>query len=296
MKIALFGGGGMVGTRFISLQKDNFNIDSPSISEVDILNKEAVEKFLQSSEAGAVINFAAITDVEKSETEAGDKAGLCYQINAVGAKNVADVCKNLDKHLIHISTEYVFNGNKSDSPYTEEDAPDPENWYGATKLFGEEFVLDSGCKSTIVRISMPYSPFYKLKLDIARFFLTQLRKGIPIKAIEDQRVTPTLVDDIVSALRILLKYQAMGLYHVSVKDSVTPLELAKTIAEVFHLNYSLIGSISFDEYNENKRAKLLKYSWLNPAKFEKEFGDEVLHTVEESLIIFKQEIDAVTLN
>ncbi len=296
MKIVVFGGGGLVGTRFINLQKDNFDIQFPSIAEVDILNKDAAADFLQSSDAEAVINFAAITDVEKSEAEAGDKNGLCYQVNAMGAKNVADTCKELDKYLIHISTEYVFDGNKSESPYTEEDTPNPRNWYGATKLFGEEFVLGSGCKATVMRISMPYSPFYELKSDIARFFLAQLKKGNPIKAIEDQRVTPTLVDDIVNALEALLEKQALGLYHVSARDSVTPLEFAKTIAEAFNLNYSLISPITFEEYNKNKKAKLLQYSWLNPAKFNLEFGDEILHTVEESLAFFKEEIDVSLLN
>ncbi len=296
MKIAVFGGGGLVGTRFINLQKDNFEIESPSVSEVNVLDKLAVLRFIQASGADTVINFAAITDVEKSEEEAGDKDGICFQVNAIGARNAADVCKDLNKHLIHISTEYVFDGTKSDSPYTETDLPNPKNWYGMTKLFGEEFVLKSGCRSTIVRISMPYSPFYGEKSDVARFFLTQLKKGNAIRAIEDQRVTPTLVDDIVNALQALIEKQSLGLYHVSSKDSVTPLEFAKTIAGVFRLNYHLVIPVSFKEYNKTKKAKLLQYSWLNPAKFEKEFGDQILHTAEEDLVIFKQIVDSSVHN
>lgn len=72
---------------------------------------------------------------------------------------------------------------------------------------------------------------------------------------------------------------------------MTPLEFAKTIAEVFKLEYSLVKSISFDEYNKVKKAKLLKFSWLNPTKFEREFGEGILHTVEEGLVLFKKEID-----
>lgn len=296
MRIAIFGGGGLVGTRFINLQKDNFEIKSPSISEVDILKKDEVARFIEASGAEVTINFAAITNVEKSEEEAGDRSGICFQVNAVGAQNVANVCKDLDKHLIHISTEYVFDGTKSDSPYTEADSPNPKNWYGATKLFGEESVLKSECRSAIVRISMPYSPFYEVKSDVARFFLTQLKNGNAIKAIEDQRVTPTLVDDIVNALQVLIEKQSLGLYHVSSKDSVTPLEFAKTIAKMFNLNYQLVGSVSFEQYNKSKKAKLLQYSWLNPAKFEKEFGDQILHTAQEDLVIFKQIVDSSVHN
>jgi len=290
-KILVFGGGGLVGSRFVELNRDNFNIKAPSVSVVDILKKDQVTKILEEENPHCVINFAAITNVEESEKEKGNKEGLCFQVNAIGAKNVAAACKQFDKKLIHISTEYVFDGTKADSPYTEQDKPKPINWYGITKLFGEEYVLESGCQSTIIRISMPYSSYYQAKSDVARFFLEQLKRNNQIKVVEDQRITPTLVRDIADALVVLLENQAKGIYHVSSKDFVTPLEFAKTIAETFHLDYSLISVINLEEYNKNKQAKLLKYSWLNPAKFESVFGSEILHTVEEGLIIFKKEID-----
>src|SRR3989344_1642787 len=262
IKVIIFGGSGMVGSRFISLQKDNFDIKSPPASELDILNKDAVFEFIQKLDAQYVINFAAFTQVEKAEEEKGNKEGIVYKLNALGAKNLADACQGLGKHLIHISTDYVFDGTKSDSPYTEEDQQNPINWYGETKYFGEQFVLESGCKSTIVRISMPYSAHFELKKDVVRFFLEQLKQGNPIKAIEDQRITPTLVDNIANALKILIENNSVGFYHVSSIDSVNPLQLAKNIAEEFNLDYSKISSVSFEKYNKEKKAKLLKYSWL----------------------------------
>lgn len=294
-KVLVFGGSGLVGSRFIKDYDRTFDIKSPTAKEVDILNKDAVARITQEFNPDTIINFAAFTQVEEAENQKDDREGICYLINAVGAQNVALVCKEFDKKLIHISTEYVFDGTKSESPYTEEDKPNPINWYGQTKLFGEQFVLESGCQVTIVRISMPFSAFYELKKDVARFFLEELKEGKEIKAIEDQRVTPTVVSDIANALKVILGSRVTGLYHVSSTDSVTPLEFAKTIAEVFKLNYSLINSISFDEYNKGKKAKLLKFSWLNPTKFEREFGEGILHIVEESLILFKKEIDYVQL-
>ncbi|MBI2596837.1 NAD(P)-dependent oxidoreductase [Candidatus Daviesbacteria bacterium] len=288
--VLIFGGSGLVGSKFNNLLKKEFEIISPPASEVDILNQDQLMKILEEENPSWVINFAAITDVEGSEKENGDKDGLCFRVNAIGAQNVAQACKNFNKRLIHISTEYVFDGTKSDNPYTEEDIPNPINWYGQTKLFGEDFVLESGCEAIIMRISMPFTSHYKLKKDIARFFLEQLKAGNNIKAVEDQRITPTLVNDIVNALRVFLESQSSGIYHVSSRDSVTPLEFAKTIAKTFRLNYSLINSISLDEFSKNKKAKLLKFSWLNPTKFEKEFGDDILHLVEESLVILKQEV------
>ena len=290
-KILVLGGSGLVGSRFITLNNQIFDIKAPEASAVDILNKDQILKVTETFDPDIIINFAAYTKVEEAEAQKGDENGICFQINAIGAKNVAAVCKISNKHLIHISTEYVFDGTKESSPYIEEDKPNPINWYGKTKQIGEQYVLESGCKGTIVRISMPFSSHYELKKDVARFFLEQLKAGNQVKCIEDQRITPTLVNDIADALKVLSENKAEGIYHISSKDSVSPVEFAKTIAETFQLDYSLINSISLDKYNQNKKAKLLKYSWLNPAKFNKEFGGAILHTVEEELILFKQEVD-----
>lgn len=289
-KILLFGGSGLVGSKFISLNKDAFEIFAPAVSEVDILNKDQIEKIVGQKNPDFIINFAAYTNVEEAENQKDDKSGICFQVNAIGAKNVAEVAKSFNKHLVFISTEYVFDGTKENAPYTEEDTPSPLNWYGQTKLAGEESVLGIGGKSVIMRISMPFSAYYESKKDAARFFLEQLKSGNSVKAIEDQRITPTLVNDIANALKVILENQVLGIYHICSTDSVTPLEFAKTIAETFHLDYSLISSVSLDQFNKSKKAKLLKNSSLNPAKFEKEFGDQILHTVEEGLQIFKNQI------
>lgn len=290
-KILVFGGSGLVGSKFIDLNSQIFDIKAPGTSDVDILNKDQIAKAVEDFNPDSIVNFAAYTQVEEAEEQKGNKEGICFQVNAIGAKNIAEVTKSFNKHLVHISTEYVFAGTKDDSPYVEEDSLHPINWYGQSKFVGEQFVLESGCRALVVRISMPFSSYYKFKTDIARFFLEQLRTGGQIKAVEDQRITPTLVNDIAYALRALLDNQTLGVYHISSKSPVTPLEFAQTLAEIFNLNYSLISSTTLAEFNKNKKAKLLKYSWLNPAKFEREFGDQILHIVEEGLIIFKQEID-----
>lgn len=295
-KVLVFGGSGLVGSKFIELNSSKFEIKAPSATEVDILNKDQISKSVEEFNTDSIINLAAYTNVQEAESQKDDQSGVCFQINAIGAKNVAEVSKNFDKHLISISTEYVFDGTKENSPYVETDIPNPVNWYGVTKLAGEQFVLNSGAKAAIVRISMPFSAYYELKKDIARFFLEQLKNGQRVKAVEDQRITPTFVNDIANALNSLIESASQGFYHVSSRDSVTPLEFAKTVAEVFQLDYSLIDSISLNEFNNDKKAKFLKYSQLNPAKFEKEFGEGVLHTVDESLAIFKTEVDETSTN
>lgn len=290
-KILVFGGSGLVGSKFIDQNKNIFEIKYPSATEVDILDKTQVIKVVQGFNPDTVINFAAFTQVEEAEGQKGDKSGICYLINAIGAKNVAEACKQFNAKLIHISTEYVFDGNKSEAPYTEEDKPNPINWYGQTKYLGEQFVLESGCQSVIVRLSMPYSAHYELKNDIARFFLRELHQGKEINAVEDQKITPVLVDDVANALAVLINNQAGGVYNICVTNFTTPFEFARLIAQRLNLDFSLIKPISFKEYNKGKLAKLLKNSWLDPTKFRKDFGDQILHTAEEELIIFKTEID-----
>lgn len=290
-KVLVFGGSGLVGSKFIDLNKNIFEIKSPSTTEVDILNKDSVSQITQEFIPDTVINFAAFTQVEEAEKDKGNKEGICYLLNAVGAKNIAEVCKQFNTRLIHISTEYVFDGNKSEAPYTEDDKPNPINWYGQTKYCGEQFVLESGSQSVIARLSMPFSAYYELKKDIARFFLKELHHGKEINAVEDQKITPVLVDDVANALVVLINNQVSGIYNICVTNFTTPFKFARLIAQKFNLDIFLIKPISFKKYNKGKLVKLLKNSWLDPTKFRKDFGDQILHTVEEGLIIFKTEID-----
>lgn len=290
-KVLVFGGAGLVGSKFIQLNMQRFKINAPSASSVDILKMSQILEIVENFNPDSIVNFAAYTNVEEAENQKGDKDGICYQVNALGAKNVAEVAKSYNKHLVFISTEYVFDGLKENAPYTEEDSPNPINWYGQTKLSGEKFVLGEGGKSLIIRISMPFSAHYELKRDVARFFLEQIKLRQPVKVVKDQRITPTIVNDISDALALFLENATKGIYHVSSRDCVTPLEFVKTIVETFKLDYSLISSTTLDEFNKNKKAKLLRNSWLNPTKFENQFGNDILHTVEEALVIFKQEIE-----
>lgn len=289
-KVLVFGGSGLVGSKFIELTGQSFDIKAPLVTEVDILNKDQISRLIQGFKPDFVINFAAYTNVEEAEKQKGDKSGICYLINSMGAKNVAEVCKQNDVRLIHISTEYIFDGSKADSPYTEDDKPNPINWYGQTKHYAEEFVLGSECLATIARICMPFSAFYQLKKDIARFFLQELDVKREIKAIADQKITPTLVDDISRALELLINNPTAGIYHICVQGFTTPYDFAKSLAKEFNLDISLIKPILFEEYSRNKNAKLLKSSWLDSTKFRQDFKDDILHSIETSLQIFKQQI------
>ena len=288
-KVLIFGGAGLVGSKFIELNKKDFQIKAPDILETDILSKSDLKKVFEDFMPDVVINFAAFTNVEEAEKEVGQKHGLCYLINAIGAKNVAEFCKKFSSFLIYISTEYVFDGTKNNA-YDEEDEPNPINWYGKTKYFGEQFVLKNKYFSCIARISMPFSAKYALKKDVARFFLEQLKNKKEINAIKDQQITPTLVDDIAKALGLIAKIKPTGIFHVCTKTSTTPYKFAKLLVNTFNLDITLIKPISFKSYNAGKSAKLLKNSWLDSNKFIKTFGDGVLHSIKEELVLFKAQL------
>lgn len=294
-KILIFGGSGMVGSRFLGLYKDKFEINAPNMEEVDILNKTSVTKIFADFCPDAVINFAAYTNVEEAEKQNGDKDSICYMINVIGVKNIAEVSKKNGVHLVHISTEYVFNGEKSESPYTEGDMPGAINWYGKTKQMADETILGSGCSFTIARISMPYCIDYPIKKDVARFFLNQLKQGLKVYAIDGQKITPTFTDDLANAFALIVKKSPRGIYNLSVTDYITPFEFAKKIALEFGFDPDLIDRVSFDEYNNKKTAKLLKYSWLDSSKFVKEFGSGIFHLVDENIKGFKKGVDALNL-
>lgn len=289
MTIVIFGGEGMVGSRFITLHSGSFEIIAPTIAELDFTDFEKTKNFLESKNPSVVINFAAITNVEASEEEKGNREGLTYKVNSLAVKNLAQVCKEQDYHLIHISTDYVFDGTRT-SPYTEEDNPNPINWYGETKYLGEKFIKDVDVGHTIVRIEMPFSAHFELKKDIARIFLNMLQNSQKIKAITDSDITPVLVDDIANALKLLIEKKPTGIYHVVSTSTTTPFKFAKKIAETFGLDENLVKETTFNEYNRNKKAKLLRHSWLDSSKFVKEFGEGILHTIDESLELFKKQV------
>lgn len=291
-KVLAFGASGLVGSKFLELNNQKYQIDAPDVKELDILDVDALEQYLKKSSPDAVINFAAFTDVQGAEKDKDNKDGLCYKINVVGAGNVAKLCSKIGVHLIHISTDYVFDGEKGESPYTEDDRPNPINWYGQTKYLAEVAVKDAGGDVAIARLCMPYSAKYELKNDVARFFLGRFQNGEEITAINDQKITPTIVDDIANALRTLIDSRSKGTYHVTASNWTTPFDFVIEIGKAFGYDNSKIMKTSLDEYNQSKLAKLLRYSWLSPAKFEKEFSEGILHTVEESVQIFKKQVDS----
>jgi len=150
---------GLVGSRIRELLKDKFEFINFSLdSGIDITNFSLLKKeFQRFPSAVAVLHLAAFTDVNRAWEQRRDKRGLCYRVNVLGTKNIAQLCQQTNKYLIHISTDFVFDGNKGlNKPYIEKDKPNPIEWYGQTKLWAEQEVVKSGSKDVILRIAFPF--------------------------------------------------------------------------------------------------------------------------------------------
>lgn len=290
MKILVIGGTGLVGSKFIELNGDKFEIDAPPSAELDVLESQRIESYLNENQCEVVLNCSGYTKVDDAQDQTDDKEGDCYKLNVEAAGNLAKICKDYGIHLIHISTDYIFDGTKERDPYTETDRPNPLSWYGMTKLLGEEEVLSAEGEYTIARIEMPYSVDYAKKSDFARFFYNSLREGKNFTAVEDQKITPIFVDDLVKALGVLVERKYQGIINVASADFITPFEFAQKIAEGIGADKKLVQSVKFAEFNSGRKASRPQHSWLDVSKFESEFGKGILKTNGEEINEFLSKI------
>lgn len=291
-KVIVFGGSGLVGARFVELNSQKFEIIAPMHTQVDLLNERAVFDFLKASDATVVLNCVGFTDVDNAEDQIGNQDGDAYKLNALVPKYLAQSCVVTNKYLIHLSTDYVFEGTITYRGYKEEDKTYPLNWYGKTKLAGEQEILNLGTNHTIARIEMPYSAKYEKKSDFARFFYTELKKGNPIRAVDDQKITPIFTDDLVKALSVIIDNPVFGIIHLASKSSTTPRDFAVKLAECLKLDKELVREVKFASFNKDRKASRPQNSWMSVEKFEKIYGKGILRTVEEELADFCKQISS----
>lgn len=268
-RILVTGANGQLGHAFKEAAKDitdDFEWIFAGRDELDITDGNSVKDFFKKERPKVIINCAAYTDVDKAETER-DKAFL---INYDGAVNLSEAASLNGAWLIHISTDYVFNGLK-DTPYNESDIPSPINTYGESKLTGTRAVLESGCRGAIIRTSLLYSPwernFVKTILDIAG-------KTDRINVVYDQRCCPTsslsLARAVIGMLPALLsKTGAAEVYHYCDSGVASRSEFASEIIKQAGLNCR-VAPVTSDEFPGPARRP--EYSAMDTSKFTRDFG------------------------
>ena len=291
MVVLVTGANGQLGQsiQFIAGNYPDIQFIFCSSSDLDITNKDNCEKVFSQSKPDFCINAAAYTAVDKAETET-EKA---HFINVIGAKNLAEVCKYFGTTLLHISTDFVFDGNKP-IPYAEEDATNPHSVYGQTKLDGEKAIREVLDNYFIVRTSWVYSQFGN---NFMKTILRLAKERTSLNIVSDQIGTPTNAVDLAEAILKIVESQKsitkkemtnaqpptpntqFGVYHFSNEGECSWYEFAKKIVERNNINIDLqpIPTTSYPT-----PAQRPKYSVLDKSKIKTVFDIEI-KSWEESL-------------
>ncbi len=268
MNILVTGGNGQLGSelKHIEFQYPQLNCSFTDLEELDITNQDDVISYVKEHNIGLIINCAAYTAVDKAESDI-EKARL---INATAVKNLVNACELSSAKLIHISTDYVFNGEVF-CPLKESDQVTPLGVYGDTKLDGEQFVVASSVEGLIIRTSWLYSSFGN------NFVKTMMRLGVEresLGVIFDQVGTPTYAADLAGAIMSIIssneKLDKNGkVYHFSNEGVASWFDFALAIFELSGIK-CIINPIESSEYPTP--AKRPYYSVLNKKKIKRDFN------------------------
>lgn len=252
MRILILGANGQLGKACVSKFENNENIIfAPLSKELNICSFEEVDSYIDNNKPEIVINCAAYTNVDECEKKE-DKA---YLVNAIGAQNVAIATNKIGSKLVHISTDYVFEGNKN-IQLKEFDEINPQNIYGKSKFAGEEFVRNFCYKHYILRTSWLYG-------EGNNFVRTILKLGVSKKELQvvgDQYGCPTYTKDLANNIESLLNTEYYGTYHASAHGYCSWYDFAMKIFELKGID---IAIKKIESLNLDRLAKRPMYSMLD---------------------------------
>ncbi len=277
MKILVTGAAGQLGTelRNVLEQKIPGLTLYTDIRELDLTDADAVHRFIIDNEISHVVNCAAYTAVDKAEQE----PALCAKINTDAIKNIATVASDYGVKVIHISTDYVFDGTNH-TPYRESDKVNPISTYGSTKRKGEMVLLSMSPDAVILRTAWLYSPYGK------NFVKTMLKLGSErseLGVVSDQIGTPTYAKDLANAIYTILtaRQWVPGIYHFSDEGVCSWYDFTKSIMRIAGITNCQVNPISTADYPT--AATRPPYSVLDKTRIKKTYGITIPHW-EESLV------------
>jgi len=250
MKILITGANGMLGEKCAKLLSGSHQVLATDLADkliyegdlryrsLDITNPGQVSETITEFQPDKIINCAAFTDVDGSEI----KRDLAWSVNVGGVQNMIATLNPNTTSLIHISTDYVFDG--IDGPYREDDPVKPINYYGETKLNAEKTILDSGTPATIIRTNVVFGNSANQEASFVYWVVKKLSRREPINVVNDQFGNPTWADGLAEIIEILVNRQIRGIYNYGGADYINRLEFALQIAAVFDLDPRLIRATS----------------------------------------------------
>lgn len=237
MKCLVFGGAGQLGRDVCTVfEASCCDVIAPSHSDCDVCDSGSVNSLVSEIKPDCIVNAAAAHHVEMCE----DKPDVAFLVNAVGVRNLAmaaDVCSS---HLIHVSTDYVFDG-KTNVPYVETDLPVPLNVYGASKLAGEAFVLNYCSRGTVMRTSGLYglTPCRAKGRNFVELMLHLATVRDQIRVVDDEILTPTSTAELAKQIFQVAQSGLAGLYHATAEGQCSWYEFAKAVFEEAQLKVDL---------------------------------------------------------
>jgi len=223
-KVAVLGAGGMLGTDVVSAcRAAGFDTKQLDIPEFDITDSASFSAAIGGSDI--IINCAAYTNVEKAESE----PALAYKVNAEAVGRLGEFAKSIDAHVLHISTDFVFDGTL-DKPYVETDKANPINAYGKSKLAGEQALIESGCRFCIVRLEWTYG---SAGANFATKLFGLAKAGRNLKIVDDQTGSPTATKEVAAVIAELSGKESppQGIFHFAADDYASRYEIGCFIFE-----------------------------------------------------------------
>ncbi len=297
MKILITGSNGLLGQKLVhQLKKDaavsliatargqNRLSDQEGYlyKSLDITDRDAVLELCMALKPDVIINTAAITNVDYSEEhkEATDA------LNVDAVSYLLEACKQNNTHLVHLSTDFIFDGEAG--PYDETATPNPLSYYGWSKLKAEELILQSGVSASILRTVLVYGVAEEMsRSNIVLWAKGALENGTPIKVVNDQYRTPTLAEDLAQGCILAAKKRAQGIYNISGPDYMRVLELVKRVGAFWQLDTSVIQEIDSTTLSQLAKRPPKTGFILNKAKEELGYAP---HTFEEGLALVSAQL------
>jgi dTDP-4-dehydrorhamnose reductase len=259
MKILVTGSNGLLGQKLTALlQQDDkvtliatargksvIPITKGKFISLDITDKSSIDRVFSEVKPDAVIHGAAMTQVDQCET---DKEA-CWNANVTAVENIIAACTANNIHLVHVSTDFVFDG--SHGPLAEDEKPDPVNYYGESKFAAEQLIQKSKLNWAILRTVLVYGITHDAsRSNIVTWVKNSLEAGKEIQVVNDQWRTPTLAEDLAMGCYLAATKKAKGIYHISGKDFLTPYDIAIATADFFKLDKSLIKATDSSKFKQ----------------------------------------------
>ncbi len=256
-RILVTGSNGLLGQKLTDLliQKNEYELiatgtgsnrhpqkEGYTYIEMDISDAESVRMVLEKYKPSVVIHGAAMTMVDACETE----KERCYALNVEATNNLAMHCKNQHIFLVHVSTDFIFDGNKQEV-YTEEDVANPLSYYGWSKLEGEKFVEASGCAYAILRTVLVYGVVQDMsRSNIVLWAKQALANGETLRVVNDQWRCPTLAEDLAMGCLLAANQKIKGIFNICGKDCFRVDDLVRQVATFWGFDSHLVTEVSSD--------------------------------------------------